>query len=134
MLPGSAQTVRDLSGGGVDAKLAPRQASKVPRRAIHTVLLFIADLRNRVLTKAPAVFGETRACEEGFNCGGLAGNPRRCRKTRRLSPPGFFAKHSCLHATHPEGVQRPALRNRRQIGGLGHCRRADGAELVVEIE
>src|SRR6266851_4873130 len=48
MLPGSAQTVRDLSEAPMAAKLAARQqTSNTPRRALRTVLLFIADLRKR---------------------------------------------------------------------------------------
>src|SRR5579859_4357320 len=137
MLPGSAQTVRDLSGAPMAAKLAARQqTSDTPRSTPPTVLLFIADLRKRVFTKPPAVLEWTRACEEGFNWGrSLA--PRASPKEK----PGGFRHRACLAytpalrpAAHAEGVQSAALRNRREIGSLGHRRRADGAEFVVEIQ
>ena len=55
MLPGSAQTVSDLSGSAVAAKLAAKQTSKVTRRVVLTVFLRIADLLERVLTVLFAV-------------------------------------------------------------------------------
>src|ERR1700694_2845985 len=113
MLPGSAQTVRDLSGSPMAAKLAARhRTSNPPRRAMRKVSLYIVDLRKWVLTKPPAVLDWTRAREEGFSCGGLVRPRANPEKNPVAFATGYIAQTTpTLHTTHSENIQRTALRN-----------------------